>query len=471
MNLAGKINGFFIRFFPSTFTISVILTFLTFVLAAIFTDPVNIETSANSIYSDIISDPLSKSNNHFAQLAGFWYQGMWNTGMLAFTVQMMLILVLGYVMAATSGFQNIIRKVLAYCSNTAKSAFLVALITLLVSFFNWGLGLIFGALFARKVAEYAQTNKISLNYPLIGAAGYSGLMVWHGGISGSAPLKVAEAGHLKALTGLDLAPITFNQTIFSGMNLTVSLLLITLVPILLYYLGKKNPGEKLLQLEDQKSIKVQSHDTPTEGAEKIDRSRWVSLIIGMLIMMIAILKAIKTGNAGIIDPNYLNFILLGLGLTFSANISSFLGNVKNAMGAAGGILIQFPLYFGIMGIMKYSGMVEIFSGFLMNISNVETFPLFTFLSAALVNIFVPSGGGQWAVQGPIIIEAAQNLGIPLGKAVMALAYGDQITNMLQPFWALPLLGITGLKAGQIIPYTLLLLCLGFVIFLFGIIVF
>ena len=113
MNLAGKINGFFIRFFPSTFTISVILTFLTFVLAAIFTDPVNIETSANSIYSDIISDPLSKSKNHFAQLTGFWYQGMWNTGMLAFTVQMMLILVLGYVMAATSGFQNIIHKVLA----------------------------------------------------------------------------------------------------------------------------------------------------------------------------------------------------------------------------------------------------------------------------------------------------------------------------------------------------------------------
>ncbi|MCB0823673.1 MAG: short-chain fatty acid transporter [Bacteroidales bacterium] len=471
MNLAGKINGFFIRFFPSTFTISVILTFLTFVLAAIFTDPVNIETSANSIYSDIISDPLSKSKNHFAQLTGFWYQGMWNTGMLAFTVQMMLILVLGYVMAATSGFQNIIRKVLAYCSNTAKSAFLVALITLLVSFFNWGLGLIFGALFARKVAEYAQTNKISLNYPLIGAAGYSGLMVWHGGISGSAPLKVAEAGHLKALTGLDLAPINFNQTIFSGMNLTVSLLLILFIPLLLYFLGKKNPGQRLLQLEDQKSIGEQSADTPATGAEKIDRLRWMSLIIGMLIITIAIIKAIKTGNAGVIDPNYLNFILFGLALVFSANINAFLGNVKNAMGAASGILIQFPLYFGIMGIMKYSGLVEIFSGFLMDISNVTTFPIFTFMSAALVNIFIPNGGGQWAVQGPIIIEAAQNLGIPLGKAIMALAYGDQVTNMLQPFWALPLLGITGLKAKDIIPFTLFLMLIGMAIFITGLLLF
>lgn len=141
------------------------------------------------------------------------------------------------------------------------------------------------------------------------------------------------------------------------------------------------------------------------------------------------------------------------------------------MGAASGILIQFPLYFGIMGIMKYSGLVEIFSGFLMDISNVTTFPIFTFMSAALVNIFIPNGGGQWAVQGPIIIEAAQNLGIPLGKAIMALAYGDQVTNMLQPFWALPLLGITGLKAKDIIPFTLFLMLIGMAIFITGLLLF
>lgn len=141
------------------------------------------------------------------------------------------------------------------------------------------------------------------------------------------------------------------------------------------------------------------------------------------------------------------------------------------MGAASGILIQFPLYFGIMGIMKYSGLVGIFSSFLMGISNEVTFPLFTFFSAGLVNIFVPSGGGQWAVQGPIIVEAAQNLHIPLGKAIMALAYGDQITNMLQPFWALPLLGITGLKAKDIIPYTLFLMIIGIIIFITGLLIY
>ena len=100
-------------------------------------------------------------------------------------------------------------------------------------------------------------------------------------------------------------------------------------------------------------------------------------------------------------------------------------------------------------------------------SNETTLPIFTFFSAGLVNIFVPSGGGQWAVQGPIIIESALKLGVPLPKAIMALAYGDQITNMLQPFWALPLLGITKLKAKDILPYTLLLMIVGVVIFLLG----
>lgn len=107
----------------------------------------------------------------------------------------------------------------------------------------------------------------------------------------------------------------------------------------------------------------------------------------------------------------------------------------------------------------------------MNISNATTFPLFTFFSAGLVNIFVPSGGGQWVVQGPIIVEAAQNLGVPLSKSIMALAYGDQITNMIQPFWALPLLGITGLKAKDIIPYTLFLMLIGIVVFISGLLVF
>jgi short-chain fatty acids transporter len=117
-----------------------------------------------------------------------------------------------------------------------------------------------------------------------------------------------------------------------------------------------------------------------------------------------------------------------------------------------------------MGIMKYSGLLVVISAWFIRISSEDTFAIYTLFSAGLVNLFVPSGGGQWAVQGPVIVEAAQALGVPVAKAIMALAYGDQLTNMLQPFWALPLLGITGLKAGELMRYTIRFLLLGLLIF-------
>ena len=163
--------------------------------------------------------------------------------------------------------------------------------------------------------------------------------------------------------------------------------------------------------------------------------------------------------------------MLGLAIVLHGSFKSFLQAVEGAIGDVAGILIQFPLYFGIMGIMSNSGMINQISDFFVSISNEITLPIFTFFSAGLVNIFVPSGGGQWAVQGPLVLQSALALNVPLPKAIMALAYGDQITNMLQPFWALPLLGITKLKAKEILPYTLLFMLVGSVIYIAGLLIF
>ena len=168
-----------------------------------------------------------------------------------------------------------------------------------------------------------------------------------------------------------------------------------------------------------------------------------------------------------ITPNLLNFFMFGLALLLHGNFRSFLNALEEAIKGASGILIQFPLYFGIMGIMRDSGMIVQISDFFVSIATPVTMPIYTFFSAGLVNLFVPSGGGQWAVQGPIVVESALQLGVPLPKAIMALSYGDQITNMLQPFWALPLLGITRLKAREILPFTFLMMLVGVVVFLLG----
>ena len=167
----------------------------------------------------------------------------------------------------------------------------------------------------------------------------------------------------------------------------------------------------------------------------------------------------------------LNFFMLASAIVLHGNFKRFLEAVQAAIGDTAGILIQFPLYFGIMGIITGSGMIYAISDFSVSISNATTLPIFTFFSAGLVNIFVPSGGGQWAIQGPLVLKSALELGVPLPKAIMALAYGDQITNMLQPFWALPLLGITKLKAKEILPYTLIFMVVGGLIFLLGLLIF
>lgn len=457
MGFTKLIEQLFRRFLPSPFTIAILLTLLTMVLALLFGR----------------SSPSTNKLFHVLQL---WEQGVWNTGLLVFAYQMMLILVLGHVLVLSRPMERLILKLTAFVKNSANAAVLVALPTMLVSFFNWGLGLIFGALLARKVGEYAQEKGIAINYPLIGACGYLGLMVWHGGISGSAPLKVSEKGHLKGLMGdfnsdlIDRLPesISTAETVFSTPNLIVFGAVVIVMTFLVYYLGKKT-GPTTLQLssyEFQKTDKKKIH-----GAEALDHSKKLSWFFGAIVLlafMVQYLPFLKTLN---LTLNLINFFMLGLAIVLHGSFSSFLRAVEEAIGDVSGILIQFPLYFGIMGIMAGSGMIGQISDFFVSISNSTTLPLFTFLSAGLVNIFVPSGGGQWAVQGPLILESSIALDVPLSKSIMALAYGDQLTNMLQPFWALPLLGITKLKAKEILPYTLMFLVVGTVLFITGLLVF
>ncbi len=452
------------KLLPTPFTIALLLTLLTFLLALIFTKPADTGTGA-----------------YILDIAGYWENGLWNDGKggLYFAFQMMLMLVLGHIIALSRPISKIIETLLTPCTTTANTAFIVTFATILVSLFNWGLGLIFGAILARKVGEkFANENK-PLNYPLIGAAAYVGLMVWHGGISGSAPIKAAEEGNLKNLVenvpGIDLSSLPnqvgMNETIFSSMNITVTLLLLIGVPLFMYWVGKRKFTFTNLP---QPILTTTNEEKEYEGAEKLDHSKIFSFIIGGLILLYAFYKAAilpEELSLKFLNPNFINFTLLGAAILLHKNIAKFLEAAGNAISGATGILLQFPLYFGILGIMVGSGLIGQISDAFVSFSSANTFPIYSFFSAGLVNVFVPSGGGQWAVQGPIIIASAQELGVSYPKAIMALAYGDQLTNMIQPFWALPLLGITGLKAKDILPYTLLLFLVGGAIFLLGLVLF
>jgi short-chain fatty acids transporter len=395
-----------------------------------------------------------------------WSQGIWDAGLLVFAFQMMLMLVLGHILALSPIMSKWIDYLVKPCDNTSKSAAIVSFFTILVALFNWGLGLIFGAIIARKVGEKAVKENRKINYPLVGAAGYVGLMVWHGGLSGSSIIKAAEPGHLKALMGanylLDLpVSISMKQTVLSSMNLSATAALLVLIPASLYFIGSRI---KVGNLDLDPISDTTPKPNEIVGVEHLDYSKWFGRLGGLTILFICLSIIRDNGFFAFFTPNQINLLLLGLGLTLHQGINSFTQALDHAIKGASGILIQFPLYFGILALMRESGAVTAVSDLFVHISTETTYPFFTFLSAGLVNIFVPSGGGQWAIQGPIIISSAQALGVTLEKGILALAYGDQLTNMLQPFWALPLLGITGLKAKDILPYTLLMFLIGCLIF-------
>lgn len=455
MNISRFVELTFKRLIPAPFTLAVLLSSLTILIAFFFTGEQN---------SDSAIDILS-----------YWQNGMWNPDLLVFAVQMMLILVLGHVLVLSKPVAWLTRKLTAIVTGNISAVVTVSVSTMLVAFFNWGLGLIFGAIMARKVGEAAKERNFSINYPLVGAAGYVGLMVWHGGMSGSAPLKAAESGHINSLFSgsgemelMQFLPdsIPTDLTIFASWNLILFGIMLILVPLLLVFLAKST-GTKEVDLPAEEQV---TDNKIIQGAERLDHSRYLSLGFGLLLLLAFLASYSTEISSGNLTPNMLNFFMLSLCILLHGSFASFLRALDEAIGGAAAILIQFPLYFGIMGIMKETGLVGDIAGFFSSIATEISLPVYTFFSAGLVNIFVPSGGGQWAIQGPVVLESALKLGVPLNKILMAFAYGDQITNMLQPFWALPLLAITRLKAREILPYTLMLMLLGILVYVGGLLI-
>lgn len=465
-NQSSKLIRFFKAILPSPLTIAIVLTILTLLLAQFWTKPKDIS-----------------HGTYFIKLISSWESGLWDSsgGGLYFAFQMMLILVLGHILALTPAVNVLIQTLLKYCRTTSSAVVVVALGSITLGLINWGLGLIFGAIIARKTGEKFSREQKPLNYGLVGAAAYSSMMTWHMGLSGSATTKCMEVGYIRKMMenmkieGVYPDNIPFEATVGSPMNITLILISIILIPLLLSVIAQKGKNEAVPDFQDLAGESESTKEIQkAEGAERLDYSNIFGTVLGLSFLAYAVYQAVTyTGGSalGFIQLNFINFTFLGLSLTLHRSIQNFSEALQRAIGDVSGILIQFPIYFGILAIMSSSGMIKLFSDSITSVANADTLPLFTYLSAALINFFVPSGGGQWAIQGPIIIETVQQLGADLPKSVLAMAYGDQLTNMLQPFWALPLLGITRLKPQQLIPYSFLVFLAGLFIFGIGLMLF
>jgi short-chain fatty acids transporter len=358
------------KYLPSPFIIALLLSVLTFLLALFLTGPEH----------SIIKNSML--------IVSYWQKGFWE--LLAFTMQMVLILLFGHTLALTPLFHKLINKLADGSQNTAQAALIVSLATICISFFNWGLCIIFGAILSKKIADRFTEKDKPINFGLIAAAGYSGMMAWHGGLSGSAPLKVAEETHFLAEK---MGSLAIGQTIFSAMNIIVAVSLLIIIPSVCYLLGKKYPG---WHQEGDFKVILKSPKSTINGLEG---KRWFSKFLGLILLGSALIYSYIQLHEGknIIDLNFINFLLLALSIGLHKHLSAFFGAVKEGVLGVADVIVQFPFYAGIMGMMKYSGLVIIFSELFVQISTTTTFPIFTFMSAAIVNFFVPSGGGQWGL--------------------------------------------------------------------------
>ncbi len=423
------------RYLPDPFLFVVILTMAVFLLGLLITS----------------SGPLD--------MVVYWGEGFWD--LLEFAMQMVLILVTGYVLASSPFFKKQLQKLASLANSPGQAIVIVTLAALVASWINWGFGLVIGALFAKELAK----KVTSVDYRLLIASAYSGFVVWHGGLAGSIPLTVATEGHFSEdIIGI----IPTGETIFAPFNIAIVIALFIAVPLLNRAMMNQKEAvtvdPELLEEDPGPEEKPRAEKTP---AEKMESSVFLSWLTGGL-GLIFIVYYLST-NGFDLNLNIVNFLFLMLGILCHGTPKNFLASVAGAVKNAGGIIIQFPFYAGIMGMMVTSGLAVQFSEWFISISTEVTYPLFAFLSAGIVNFFVPSGGGQWAVQAPIMLAAGEELGVDAAKTAMAVAWGDAWTNMIQPFWALPALAIAGLNARDIMGFCLWVLVLSGVIIGLGLI--
>lgn len=424
------------RYMPDPFIFAILLTFVVYVLGLIFT-----------------------SHSPF-QLLLDWYGGFW--GLLTFSMQMTLVLVTGYAMASAP----VMRRALSWLAVRPRSGpgavALVAVVAAVLGWVNWGLGLVAGALMAREVAAAGRRQGIKVHYPLAAAAGYTGLLIWHGGLSASAPLLVNTQGHFLQQQ-IGIVPLT--ETIFRPFSLVVAVVVAIVAPILLM---RMHPGRERVSeidagvLAAEQVVAAAADPAEPTAANRLENSRVLAWIVG-LAGIVYLVYALGQRGVFALDINLVNFAFLMIGLLLHGTPIAYARAVVSGARAASGVILQFPFYAGIQGMMVASGLVRVIAGWFVALSTPVTYPFWALVSAALVNLAVPSGGGQWAVQGPIMVEAARSLNVDVGRTIMGVAFGDELTNMIQPFWALPLLGITGLRAGEVLGYTAVVMVVAFVV--------
>ena len=396
-----------------------------------------------------------------------WGGGVWN--LLAFAMQMALVLVCGSTLASAPIVKKGIASLAAIPKTPVAAIALVTAVSAVACWLNWGFGLIVGVIFAKEIARKLQ----GVDYRLLIASAYSGFVVWHAGLSGSIPLTMATPGEAltKATNGILTDPVSVSHTILHPANLIIVAVVIVAIVITNALMHPKRDivtvDPALLAEDDHSSSQAVKQTGTQTPAQRMENSRLLSWVVALMGFAYLVIHLGFRGGSFDLGSVIMLFLFLGV-LLHGTPLAYVLAFTKAATGAAG-IILQFPFYAGIMGIITGVGASGICFGTVIanaciDISTPVTYPLLTFLCAAVLNMFVPSGGGHWAIQAPIMFSAGANLGVDPGLTGIAIAWGDAGTILIQPFWAIPALALAKLDAKDIMGFCLIdLLVTGIII--------
>lgn len=412
-----------------------------------------------TLFSVLLAVTVGRSNP--LDVIEYWGGGFWD--LLAFGMQVVLIILTGFLLAKTPVVDVLLTRLARLPRGNTSAIVLAVVLTGIASWLQWGFGLIIGTIIAQKIAANVKT----LHYPLAIAAAYSGFVVYGMGISATIPLLVATEGHFLEE---EMGVVGLEQTVFHPVILITTIFTIVTMPFFLALLHPKDP-KKVVPLDP--AVLEISKPMSLEGGgksfgQRLNDSPVLGIAAGLLGLSYSVIYFVGGGS---IDLNSVNFLFLMLAFLLFARPSRFLAAVAEGVKTVGGVIVQYPFYAGIMAILVGSGLVVTFSELFTAISTPHTLPLWTFISAGLINLLIPSGGGQFAVQGPVVIEAANAIGASPAATAMAVSVGDQWTNMLQPFFLLPVLALSKLRLTDVLGYTIMSLFYTGVIFTISMLVY
>jgi len=375
-----------------------------------------------------------------------WSQALWSLN--AFAFQMCLVLFLGQLLALSPPVSHVLVRGTQLVPSATWAPPLLTLLSLVACYLNWGLGLMVAATAALHLAQRFPT----LSPGVLLASGYAGFLIWHAGPSGSIPLSIA--GDDKVLRDLALSPIPLSQTLFAPATLQLVLLLSLALVLTSYVIARQ-----------QRSRTTESFTLAPSSEEAVIHESFGSrlLLKGLgAALLTGLVMSLKKQNS--FDINHANLLFLALNAFAWPGIQTLLRVLPRSAQNLGPLLLQYPLYAALMGLMQASGLGDVLTRTFQSWASAESFPLWSFLSAGVLNFIIPSGGGQWVIQGPILMKSALALGVDPARTAMAIAWGDAWTNMIQPFWALPLLTLTRRPLSELmVPALVYLLVSGVVL--------